>query len=147
MPRRKRKSISKQTRLIVWDRTKGRCWYCGKQMRWGSTSINDGPHIDHMNPVCQGGEDDLENLVYACTRCNSLKSGRTIDEFRTYAKDEALRYLKLAVTQYGHAPNLALCIDYEMIGLMMRRVREAYAGMPVVFWGEMQEMDWNHYSI
>lgn len=41
-----------------------RCYWCG----------GDFESIDHVVPVARGGLDLLDNLVPACTRCNSLKS-------------------------------------------------------------------------
>ncbi|MFI7042648.1 HNH endonuclease [Microbispora rosea] len=49
-----------------------RCTYCG------------GPagSVDHRIPACQGGTDDLENLVPACVPCNESKGGKTPDQWR-----------------------------------------------------------------
>jgi 5-methylcytosine-specific restriction endonuclease McrA len=30
--------------------------------------------VDHHRPSAHGGSDDLENLVYACFRCNTYKA-------------------------------------------------------------------------
>lgn len=66
-------------RAQVWAKTHGVCWYCG-------TSMN--PFTDfteeHQDPKKQGGGDELENLVPACTRCNSRKWARTVEEYREY---------------------------------------------------------------
>jgi 5-methylcytosine-specific restriction endonuclease McrA len=49
-----------------------RCQYCGRR---------DLPlTIDHMLPKSRGGEDSWENLITACTRCNSIKGNRTPHE-------------------------------------------------------------------
>lgn len=37
-------------------------------------------HVDHILPVCQGGTNDIENLITACSDCNLGKSGRTISQ-------------------------------------------------------------------
>lgn len=34
-------------------------------------------HIEHIIPVCAGGDDSLENLALACPSCNLHKSNRT----------------------------------------------------------------------
>jgi 5-methylcytosine-specific restriction endonuclease McrA len=36
--------------------------------------------IDHMIPICQGGDDEIDNLCIACRACNSGKSGRRPEE-------------------------------------------------------------------
>ena len=59
-----------ETRLIVLARDDYRCQYCG----------NLAEHVDHLVPKCQGGADDLDNLVAACVSCNCTKGGRTPEE-------------------------------------------------------------------
>ena len=46
-----------------------RCGYCGV------TETESGGHleIDHFFPQSRGGQDTLDNLVYACRTCNSFK--------------------------------------------------------------------------
>lgn len=36
--------------------------------------------LDHITPVCQGGTNDIENLLTACVSCNAGKSGKTIEQ-------------------------------------------------------------------
>ena len=45
------------------------CGYCGV------TEISAGGllTVDHHRPLSAGGDDDLDNLVYACVRCNQYK--------------------------------------------------------------------------
>jgi hypothetical protein len=63
-----RTSLSKRTRFEVFKRDGFRCVYCG-------STPNDGPlHVDHVDPVAEGGSDDLTNLVTACASCNLGKS-------------------------------------------------------------------------
>ena len=47
----------------VFARFHGRCVYCG----------GVGTAIDHFNPISRGGTNAEENLVLACTPCNSSK--------------------------------------------------------------------------
>lgn len=64
-------------RAAVWEKTGGRCWYCGVQtVPWKTFTA------DHFISVRNGGDDQLSNLVPACTRCNSVKNHRTLDVFR-----------------------------------------------------------------
>jgi len=37
--------------------------------------------VDHLIPVCVGGETVKDNLVPSCNRCNILKDDNTIDRF------------------------------------------------------------------
>ena len=64
-----RKALSKRTRFEVFKRDGFRCMYCG----------NRPPEvvlvIDHVVPVCEGGSDEVDNLVSSCYACNAGKSG------------------------------------------------------------------------
>lgn len=64
-----RPSVAEWARLRrhVMARDKMKCRYCGAPAK----------HIDHVVPVCQGGTNDIDNLVAACATCNLTKSGRT----------------------------------------------------------------------
>lgn len=59
----------------VWEKTAGRCYYCGKQTSPfgnGATSFC----VDHVLPQTRGGKDEINNLVPACFACNSQKSSK-----------------------------------------------------------------------
>ncbi len=72
--RRPRKPLR---RGAVLSKTAGRCWYCGERLtgHWD---------IEHQHPRCQDGSDHLDNLVPSCCRCNGLKGGRSVEEFRQF---------------------------------------------------------------
>ena len=64
-------------RATVWDKTGGRCWYCGVQTNpWRDFTI------DHFLARSAGGGDTLPNLVPACRACNNRKGDRTLAHFR-----------------------------------------------------------------
>ncbi len=46
-----------------------RCGYCGVS----ETDIESELTVDHYQPLSAGGDDDHDNLVYACPRCNLFK--------------------------------------------------------------------------
>ena len=54
----------------VRERYQYQCGYCG------ISEVDAGGEltVDHYQPVSAGGNDDDENLVYACIRCNQYKS-------------------------------------------------------------------------
>lgn len=66
--------IGKSLRFSVFSRDNFTCRYCGRQ------SDIVPLHVDHVIPVCQGGTNDAENLITACSDCNLGKSGRTISQ-------------------------------------------------------------------
>lgn len=59
------------SRKNVLRRDRFRCQYCRSRDRLT---------IDHVLPKSRGGRDTWENLVTACTRCNTRKGNRTPEE-------------------------------------------------------------------
>jgi hypothetical protein len=73
-PNRKfRIPISDEIRRSVAAKAHYKCVYCGK----AHNEIVDGKKIkcvvDHFIPLVLGGSSDIDNLVFACSRCNSDK--------------------------------------------------------------------------
>lgn len=72
----------------VWDKAKDREGYskeewrmdlCGKHIKWdelGNRSSNYGWEIDHIDPVTNGGGDNLENLQALFWKHNLAKADR-----------------------------------------------------------------------
>lgn len=60
-------TISKRTRFEVLRRDEHTCQYCGA--RAPEVTL----HIDHVEPVALGGSDRPDNLLTACSACNSGK--------------------------------------------------------------------------
>ena len=50
------------------------CLYCGGHFRGSELSR------DHVTPLSHGGNDDWNNVVTACKRCNNHKAGRTPEQ-------------------------------------------------------------------
>jgi hypothetical protein len=42
---------------------------------------------DHIVAISQGGNNDLDNLVPACWRCNHLTGSMTLEEFNSINKE------------------------------------------------------------
>lgn len=68
----KRISLSKKTRFEVFKRDGFVCQYCGAHPPDAVLEV------DHITPVCEGGGNEIENLVAACFNCNSGKSGNLL---------------------------------------------------------------------
>jgi hypothetical protein len=57
----------------IHKRDNGTCVYCGEK------DIDF--HLDHVIPQCQGGKNNINNLVLACKKCNMSKGGRTPEQW------------------------------------------------------------------
>ena len=62
-------SLSEETKQFVRRRARFACEYCGVS----ETSVGGELTIDHFRPQSKDGSDEIENLVYACVRCNLYK--------------------------------------------------------------------------
>lgn len=90
-----RKPIPKKVRQQVYGKFDGRCAYCGKPLAPKEL------RVDHFIPVCDGGTDDITNLVPSCVDCNTIKGTEntdilreTVDKFQTTIKKD-IRYRML----------------------------------------------------
>jgi hypothetical protein len=78
-----RKPMSKKFRFDVFKRDGFQCQYCG----------NVPPkvilEVDHIDPVANGGENDLDNLITACFDCNRGKSDRLLSSIPKTVTEKA----------------------------------------------------------
>lgn len=81
---------NRPTRSQIYKRDKNSCQYCGATTRLT---------IDHVVPKSKGGEDSWENLVVACSKCNTMKS------------DKLLEHTKLKLRKRPTAPYSTVAID------------------------------------
>jgi CO dehydrogenase/acetyl-CoA synthase alpha subunit len=70
----KRKSLSKKIRFEVFKRDSFTCQYCGK------SAPDVILEVDHINPVSNGGKDEIMNLITSCFDCNRGKSNVKISD-------------------------------------------------------------------
>jgi hypothetical protein len=70
------KAIQKQ----VFERDAYVCQYCG---RTGGQL-----EVDHINPVSNGGTNQLDNLATACRRCNRQKRNKTVEQFNVWRSSQ-----------------------------------------------------------
>ena len=70
----KRNPISKKLRFEEFKRDKFKCQYCGE----------DAPkvvlEVDHINPVANGGDNNIMNLVTSCFDCNRGKGSKNLSD-------------------------------------------------------------------
>jgi hypothetical protein len=79
----KRISIGKKLRFEVFKRDAFTCQYCG------SKAPDVILHVDHIDPVANGGGNDLLNLITACEGCNLGKGARTLSDRSEIEKQRA----------------------------------------------------------
>lgn len=72
MRKTQRKSISKKTRFEIFKRDDFTCQYCGNHPPKAIL------HIDHIEPVKEGGGNDMHNLITSCDICNLGKSANRL---------------------------------------------------------------------
>lgn len=79
----KRQSISKRIRFEVFKRDRFACQYCGRHPPEVVLEI------DHIDPLCNGGDDSSDNLITACFTCNRGKSGNLLVDVPPSLRDKA----------------------------------------------------------
>ena len=65
--------ISLTVRRHVQERAKGLCEYCQAPDSFATSPF----HCEHIVPQSAGGENALDNLAWACPRCNTHKHAKT----------------------------------------------------------------------
>lgn len=78
------KTVSKKTRLQVYDKYDGHCAYCGKEISYKEMQL------DHLIPrqrerFGKYTEEEIEcfeNYMPACRRCNHYKRAHSLEVFR-----------------------------------------------------------------
>lgn len=70
----KREPVSKKVRFEVFKRDKFTCQYCGAKAP--DVVLN----ADHINPVANGGDSGIMNLVTSCFECNNGKAAKLLDD-------------------------------------------------------------------
>ena len=66
--------------LTFLKKGKHKCFYCGEVLK------NKKATMDHLYPQNMGGPTLVDNLVPACSKCNSEKSNLTLEEYQEFMK-------------------------------------------------------------
>lgn len=61
----------------IRDRDRNLCRYCGVRVNWADRRGGTSGTYDHVDP---DGDNDLDNVVVACRRCNGKKRDRTPEQ-------------------------------------------------------------------
>lgn len=70
----KRRTLSKKIRFEVFKRDGFKCQYCGR------SAPDVILEVDHINPVSEGGSNDMLNLITSCLECNRGKGKQLLSE-------------------------------------------------------------------
>lgn len=81
-----------ELRRQIFERDRWSCQYCGEAL------TGEDATLDHIIPTSAGGTDDPANLATACLICNSIKSGRTLEE----AAPQILAAVNGALPRHSH---------------------------------------------
>jgi DNA-directed RNA polymerase subunit RPC12/RpoP len=79
-----RKSISKKLRFEIFKRDGFKCQYCG------ATPNKEVLQVDHITPVAEGGENDIDNLITSCQPCNIGKGARSLTAIPKSLKEKSI---------------------------------------------------------
>lgn len=66
-----RTAKEKPTKSAIYRRDNNTCQYCGSTRNLT---------VDHLVPRCKGGTDTWDNLLIACSRCNTVKGHKTPEQ-------------------------------------------------------------------
>ena len=80
----KRRKLSKSERQSVYEKCKGHCAYCGKEIKISEMQADHVIPMDFYEAYKAIGEDidNINNMLPACRSCNNYKSTLTLDKFR-----------------------------------------------------------------
>lgn len=76
----KRKPLSKKIRFEVFKRDNFTCQYCGR------SAPDVVLEVDHINPVKNGGTNDILNLITSCHDCNNGKRATPLSDHQAISK-------------------------------------------------------------
>lgn len=80
----KRKAIPKNIRFEVFKRDSFTCQYCGR------SAPDVQLEVDHIDPVADGGDNSILNLITSCRDCNRGKGKKKLNDNTTVVKQKKI---------------------------------------------------------
>jgi len=81
--------------------------------------------IEHVLPRSKGGRDDVNNIVFACSRCNQLRGSVPYEVFREFARSILQSYPNTNVIQLRKVLQLYLYDLVELLANKPKLLRDA----------------------
>lgn len=113
-------SITLGKNIKIWEKTDGKCCYCGVQtlkLYLNRKENRANPRlatIEHIIPKSKGGTYIAKNLAIACRLCNSRKGNKSLKLFReSFGKRFFYKELNETITHCPHCKDVKLtqCIE------------------------------------
>lgn len=117
-------AVGKKLRFEVFKRDGFQCQYCGR------TPPTVVLNCDHVIPVCEGGPDEMDNLITACFDCNSGKGGTPLNVIPEKLAAKMERQKEMAEQYEGYS-------DYL---LELRRIKTESAHIIGQYWYKVRFM-------
>lgn len=76
---------TKEQQVLIWNKTLGKCGYCGCNI---NPNEDRSYHYDHIQPQINNGSNEQSNLILSCQICNTQKGKKSISEYRIYLKQK-----------------------------------------------------------
>jgi hypothetical protein len=89
IPRNHRKKICKSTRNKLWAQSGGKCYICGINI------TKDTFEAAHVEPFCESGNNNIENLRPSCSDCNREMGIMNLYEFMRIKEDLKNRHKQM----------------------------------------------------
>lgn len=98
----KHKNIPKKDRLIVYEKYKGHCAYCGCKLEYKDMQIDHIQSVyantDYEQLMTEKEMYSLDNYMSACRQCNFYKSTFDLETFRSRLTEVMMKNLQKEFT-------------------------------------------------
>lgn len=77
--------LSMAKKWKIWEKTKGKCWFCGCRLNPFTPHPPTAPDsftVDHVRPLKSKKDNRIANLVPCCLACNVYKADGSIHKLR-----------------------------------------------------------------
>lgn len=118
-----RRRLSKQKRIVIYNKTCGHCAYCGILLKF------EDMQVDHFASLYgEHGSDTTDNMLPSCRSCNHYKSSLTLEKFRKMLENQPKVLMRDSVT-YQIAVRYGLVKpDPHHVVFYFEKLKDGYEG-------------------